>query len=639
MQQLVIGLGLLFVVVSGAGVGHAEEEVPVVQTEEVVTSATKTELPLSHVTSAVEVITGKEMEQKKLKTVMDALRLAQGVAAFSNGGPGTQAQVRIRGGTANQTMVVIDGTIVNSPTDGAFNFANLTAENIERVEILRGAQSMLWGSDAMGGVINIITKKGTGAPTASSFLEYGSFATIREGAQASGAKGLVDYAVSFSRWDTSNFSAANYRRGATERDGYHNWQASSKLGVALPKDGRLEFTLRWWNANVGIDGNTTTTPRETLGAINKTNSVILSGSYYQPITSWWSQKLTLAQGNDLARSWGGTVTKNLNTGVTTTSAQSLSDIQYLNKRIEWQHNFQVADPLLVTAGYQFREDQGYNASNFTGGAPTRLLSTNAGFAEAQLNLKDRYLMTAGVRHDSYNVFGEKTTYRVTGGYLLPETGTKLRGSYSTGFRAPTLNQLFYTSSSFNGNPNLKPEKNQSMDIGLDQRLFKDKLMLSGGYFWTHYADLITTATTTFEQVSQAKSQGVEAGFKLELLKGLDAKGQYTYTLTRDFSTARRLSRWPIHQGTVGLSYQPVQPVHINLDYRYVGSRFNNTAPTTTVLQKQGSFGVVNVAATYDVTKSWQIYARVDNLFDQQYEEILFYGTPIRSIYGGIKLTY
>ena len=225
----------------------------VVETKDVVISATKILQPLSQVTSAVEVIRGEELERKKIKTVMDALRLALGVAAFSNGGPGTNATVRLRGATSSHTLVMIDGVIVNSPTSGDFNFANLTAENIERIEILRGAQSMLYGSDAIGGVVSIITKKGTGTPTASAFVEYGSFATIREGAQLSGAKGPVDVAISLSRWDTSGFSVINDKRGAAERDGFHNWQGASRVGVGLPRDGRLEFTLRWWNSDVNLD--------------------------------------------------------------------------------------------------------------------------------------------------------------------------------------------------------------------------------------------------------------------------------------------------------------------------------------------------------------------------------------------------
>ena len=165
------------------------DQTDVIETREVVVSATKTPVPVAQLTSAVEVITGEELERKKIKMVIDALRLAEGLFATSSGGPGTEASVKIRGAAAKHTMVLIDGVIVNSPTAGTYDFANLTTENIDRIEIIRGAQSMLYGSDAMGGVINIFTKKGADRFTSSAFVEYGSFASIREGVQASGAKG------------------------------------------------------------------------------------------------------------------------------------------------------------------------------------------------------------------------------------------------------------------------------------------------------------------------------------------------------------------------------------------------------------------------------------------------------------------
>jgi vitamin B12 transporter len=649
--RIVVGWGLFTVLMAWpvwaqtpSSAKEPQPEQEDIKTRDVVISATKTPQPISHVTSAVEVIQGEELERKKIKTVIDALRLAQGVAAFSSGGPGTTATVRMRGAQANHTLVIVDGAIMNSGTTGDFNFANLTAENIERIEILRGAQSMLWGADAIGGVVNIITKKGRGKPTASAFIEYGSFASLREGVQASGSTGRLDFAASLSRWDTSSFSAVNYRRGATERDGFHNWQGSGSVGVALPKDGRFEFAVRWWNSDVNLDNALAAsafnpaTPLDVFGSKQTTRNLTLSGSYDQPITSWWSQKLTLAQTNERTLFDSGTFERDLNTGIVSPVFPFPGDIEILNKRLEWQHNFQVAEPLLLSAGYQFREEQGDNPNL----APeSKIISSNAGFAQGQLNIKDRFLMTAGVRQDSYNVFGDATTYRVTGGYLIPETGTKLRGSYGTGFRAPTINQLFFPFGF--GNPDLKPEKSKSMDVGVDQQLFQNRVMLSAGYFWNRFENLILGIASPAcpppfgfcaQNIGQARSQGWEAGFTAAILRNLDLKGQYTYTLTRDLETAARLPRWPVHQASIGVSYQPIEPVRINVDYRYVGSRFNDAANT----EKQSAFGVVNLSATYDVTNRVQFFGRIDNLLNEKYEEILFFGTPIRSVYGGVKLT-
>ena len=642
----VSAVSLITALLSAPGASSSAEPEDSVETPEVVISATKTRLPVSHVTSAVEVISGDVLEKNKTKTVIDALRLGQSIFAFSQGGPGTLANVRIRGAETKHTLVVLDGTIVNSPTDGAFNFANLTAENIERIEILRGAQSMLWGSDAIGGVINIITKKGAGKPTASAFLEYGSFATIREGAQVSGAKGPVDAGFSLSRWDTSSFSAVNYMRGATERDGFHNWQASGKLGITLPKDGRIELALRWWDSDVANDAAFGTTQLDVFGSKTTTRTLILSGVYEQAITNWWAQKITVARNNERQVFLSGTLQRNLVTGAFSVPFPSDSDLTVVNQRFEWQHNLQVAKPLLVTVGYQFRQEQG-DAAGFYGAAqPNRLITSNAGFAQAQLSWRDRLFLTAGVRQDSYNVFKDATTYRVTGGYLIPETGTKFRSSYGTGFRTPTLNDLFFQGA---GNPDLKPEKSQSFDAGVEQSLLDGKVELSAGYFWNRFRDLIQFQTipsvvcppSTFGfcplNVALAKTQGWEYAIKAQVMKGLELRGQYSMTLSRDLVTSRRLPRRPIDQATVGVTYQPRDPLRLNLDYRFVGARDNDAGNTPG--QRQGSFGVLNVSASYDVTKQWQLFGRIDNLFDQRYEEVLYFGTPIRSVYGGIRVTY
>jgi vitamin B12 transporter len=640
-------------VVFGGGLAGAAEELPPVQSEEnvvvkvpeVVTIATKTPLPISQVTSAIEVIDGEEIQRKRIKTVIEALRLAQGVFAFSQGGPGTIANVRIRGAETKHTLVAIDGVIVNSPTNGAYNFADLTTDNIERIEIVRGAQSMLYGADAVGGVIAITTKKGAGKPSASAFFEYGSFATLREGAQVSGAKGIFDFSASLSRWDTSGFSAVNYKRGAAERDGYHNWQASGKLGVSLPREGRLELNLRWVNADNSIDSASSFGQFDVFNSKGTNRALMLSGMYSQRITPWWDQKLTLAQNNERQLSFFGTARKNLQTGAITSVAPSTSDLEVLNRRLEWQHNFQVGKPLLLTAGYQFREEQGDSKGFYSAAQPNRLLSAHSGFAQAQLNVQDRLIVTGGVRQDRYNVFGDATTYRVTGGFLIHETGTKLRSSYGTGFRTPTLNDLFFANSD---NPNLRPEKSQSSDVGVDQALWQDRIQLSATYFWNHFRDLIVFQNTsplcppsaTFGcpvNISQSKTQGWELGATVKLLANLEAKAQYTMTLNRDLISGKRLPRRPIDMVSAGLSYQPIAGARVNVDYRFVGTRNDDAANTPS--QRQGSFGVVNMSGSYDFSEHWQAFGRIENLFNQDYEEVLYFGTPIRSVFGGLKFTY
>lgn len=649
--------------VTSAKEGTTADQTEELETPEVIVSATKTPIPVKEVTSAVEVISGEQMQQRKLRTVAEALRWAQGLAVFQSGGPGTVVDVRMRGGTPEQTLVLIDGAIVNSATLGSYDFAQLTSDNIERIEILRGSQGMMWGSDAMGGVINITTKRGRETPNISAFAEYGSFATIREGATVSGKKGAFDVAASLTRWDTSSFSAINYRRGASERDGFHNWQGSVRLGVDLPHDGRLDFNFRWMNGITNFDGfafNPVTfasDPADVLGAKSTSQQYVYSGSYTQPITNWWSQKLTLARATENLRSYLGSLQRNLLTGVEDVPFQIASEINTTSNRIEWQHDFQIAKPLAITAGYQFREQIGENFDTLAGTTtvPNKIVSSNAGFAEAKLNLWDRLFGTAGIRQDEYNVFGSATTYRVTAGYLHKETGTKLRGSYGTGFRAPTINQLFFPGF---GNPNLKPEKSRGLDIALEQSLLNDRVFLSAGYFWNRYQNLILSVfdpvgcasipdTQGFcaQNIGTSRAEGIEASAKVQLIrdepwiKSLALQIQYTYTSTNDLTAGEnqdtRLPKWPLNQWSAILSYQPIEALRANLESRYVGQRYNNVGNKDSI----PSFLVWNLSATYDVNKHMQAYVRADNIFNEKYEEVLFFGTPIRSVFGGVRINF
>jgi len=626
----------------------------VVETREVVISATKTPVPISHLTSAVEVITGEDLKRRQIMTVVDALRLSQGLTVFSNGGPGSSANVRIRGSNADQVLVLIDGAIMNSATLGNFNFANLTTDNVERIEILRGAQSMLWGSDAMGGVINITTKKGTDVPSANAFFEYGSFSSIREGGQVSGQKGPIDFTAALSRWDYTGFSQVDHRLGATERDGYHNWQASTRIGVTLPHEGRLDLNFRLLQGKVNFD-NGFSPGFDVLGATSNSQQFVYSASYQQPITNWWSQVLTASRQTESLDTNPGTTQRNVLTGAISTPFGARSEINTLANRVEWQHNFQVGKPLLLSAGYQFREQQGENINLGTGATDisNRIISSHAGFAQAQLNLWDRVFATGGIRQDDYNVFGSATTYRATAGYLHQETGTKVRGSYATGFRAPTINQLFFPDF---GKSDLKPERSQSMDVGVDEYFLNNRLTLSASYFWNRFRNLIVSEQSATacgigpfgpnfcaQNIGLVSTKGWEASVKYVLvrdlpwIKSLDVQAQYTNTLTRNLvqQPGNRVPRIPVDQWSLVFSYQPIDSLRVSLEGRYIGSRFEDINNQQTLR----AFDVWNLIANYDVTKNAQVYVRAENLFNEKYQEILNFGAPVRSIFGGVKVTY
>ena len=328
-----------------------------------------------------------------------------------------------------------------------------------------------------------------------------------------------------------------------------------------------------------------------------------------------------------------------------------NDTRVKANRIETQHDFELGTNATLTLGYQFREQIGKN----TTGLSENITSSHGGFAQIQGNVFDRLFGTAGIRHDRFNTFGDATTYRVTGAYLHKETNTKVRGSYATGFRAPTINELFFPNF---GNPNLEPEKSQSLDVGIDQFFFHKRVKVSVGYFWNRYRGLIETIQnvaicgvgpfgTNFcpVNVSSAKTQGWETSVSLVLaqdapfIKVLDIQAQYTMTLTRNLNTGARLGRWPVDQVSVRVRYQPVDPINVTLDFRFIGSQFNLPSTAQDDTQRVPSFKVVNLSASYDVTKQFQIFTRVENLLNEKYEEVLFFGTPVRSIYGGVRVNF
>ena len=393
-----------------------------------------------------------------------------------------------------------------------------------------------------------------------------------------------------------------------------------------------------------------------LGAFSNSQQFVYSASYQQPITDWWDQVLTLSRQTETLEAFSGTVRQNLQTGAVSAATSSRTEINTVANRIELQHNFHVSKSLLLSAGYQYREQQGANLNLLTGAktVSNRILADHAGFAQAQLNLWDRVFGTAGVRQDEYNVFGSATTYRATGGYLHQETGTKIRSSYATGFRAPSINQLVFPDF---GNANLKPERSQSMDVGVDQYLFNNRVTLSGGYFWNRYRDMIVAQrdasvcgvgsvgapNSCAQNIGTVGAKGWEASVKyavfrdLQWAKSLDVQAQYTNILTRNFSLqpGNRAPRTPVDQWSMIVSYQPIDPVRVNLEGRYVGSRFDEVNN----LLRMRAFDVWNLSATYDVTSRIQTYVRAENIFDEKYEEILYYGTPGRSIFVGLRMNY
>ncbi|UCD10787.1 MAG: TonB-dependent receptor, partial [Nitrospinaceae bacterium] len=263
----------------------ADDAIPL---EAVEITATRSALNGDETPASVTVITEEEIKEKQHRTVEELLRGEFGLDVVSQGPTGALTNVFLRGSNSSSTLVMIDGIQVNLNTAGGFNFADLTTDNIEKIEILRGPQSTLWGADAVGGVINIVTKQGQGRPTHAVSFEGGSFATFRETASSSGAIDAFDYSLSVSRTDSDGFSAANENDGNTEDDGYGNTTVSTRLGHALGAESRAELNARYSHANFDFDSFG---PIDGPG-FSRTDSFYISAPLSTTFAGFWNVRLT-----------------------------------------------------------------------------------------------------------------------------------------------------------------------------------------------------------------------------------------------------------------------------------------------------------------------------------------------------------
>ena len=624
---------VLGLVLAACGTAQAEEQPA--QLGEIVVTATRDEVPIEQVGSSITVITAKEIEQQQLHTVADALRMVPGLDVVRTGSFGGTTSVFIRGAKSEHTLVLIDGIEVNDPssTGGAFNFANLTTDNIERIEILRGPQSTLYGSHAIGGVINIITNQGDGKLKGFLSAEGGSFYTARETAGLSGGSNLLQYALTVSRLDTGGISAADERYGNTERDGYQNSSVAGRLGITPTNNTQIDMTLRFDRSHTAVDNGG--------GAgMDDPNHIIRSDELFFRTQGWlalldgrWEQKLGV--------SFADTSWRDDNDPDTAHPLDLLrSSFHGQSVKVDWQHTLRLHKTTTLVVGAETTEENAksdyYSDGTWGPYSSTwdeRFARTTGVYLQDQLSLFDTWHSTFGGRVDDHSKFGTEATYRFSTSYLIKQSDTRLKGSYGTGFKAPSLYQLY---SSY-GSPDLKPDKSIGWDLGVEQGLPFMKTILGATWFRNEYSQMIDFDMTTWKytNVAKAHSQGLELTASLQPLDNLGLKAAYTYTETRDDISGAQLARRPKNKLTFDANYRFIQQANLNLGLVYVGTRYDDAANT----QKMKDYLLVNLAGSYDLSKSLQLFGRIENLFDRKYEEVAGYGTPGIGAYAGIKVQF
>src|SRR5262245_11332546 len=601
----------------------------------VVVTATKIEEPQERLGATVTVIQEDELKVYNYSNVGDALRQVPGLEVQRSGGLGKLTQLRIRGTGTQQVQVLVDGMRVNSPTAGGFDLSDLAIDQIERIEIIRGPQSTLYGADAIGGIVHIITKRGQGPFSAYASGEVGNYDTYRARAGFSGSYKIFDYAVGGS-WTSSG--------GRTENDGAEQGAFSANLGLTLPLNGHIGVALRYNSTynELPVDFTIPTAPF----FVGDPNASQWSDT--TTVSVLWDQKpldwLQLRGRYGFYKNF--TTFKDPFTAGDTAAgnfdfADSKSKIY--TERQEFEAIAAVTFPKwnTLTVGGEYKFEYGRNQSvGFAGPGVSstfaETLETWSAFAQDELRLFDRVILSGGVRYDDNNKFGDVTTYRAGAVVLVKETGTKGRATWGQGFRAPTINDLFFPGFS---NPDLRPENSTSWEVGVDQALWKNRIRLGATYFNNSFDNLIQFVLVggVFRPVNvgEAESQGVELSATVDVLDQLSLTANYTYVNAQDLTNHTELRRVPHNVLNFGINWTPLPTLTLYTQANVVSSQFEATGfPRNPGYYRIDVGGVYQIIPKRGLFPSLEFLARINNVTDQQYSEVFgFKALGINALVG------
>jgi len=632
---LALALTILFLDLFSQEKDEKEKQTPPLQYEVVVT-ATRLETPAKEIASSVTVISKEDLERMKKTTVLEALQEVLGVSIIQNGPPGAAASVFLRGANSEHTLVMMDGVELNDPISPSrsFDLAHLTLDNIERIEILRGPQSTLYGSDALGGVVNIITRKGEGKPQFHLSTYGGSYGTFAGTAGISGSADKIHYSLGASRFQTNGFSAASTSyEGNEEKDGYRNSTLSGRL-VYNPLDNLgFDFTVRTIDTETDIDysgGKDGDDPNY----IQNYDALFLKGQVRTLLLkNRWEQKLNLSF-VDYDR-------KHVNSPDDVYPYSENSEYKSKLWKLDWQHNLFLHETNTLTTGVEYQQEEGESES-------LREKTHTTGFyLQDQIRVASQFFATVGVRIDKHSQFGASTTSRLALTYFIEKTETKIKATRGTGFKSPSLYQLYAPGIFFwddfmpIGNTELNPEKSTGWDIGVEQQLLGGKVLLGVTYFYNDYKDLINfDSLQGYMNIGKAESKGTEILIQARPFDDMLINATYTRTEAKDKDTDADLLRRPKHKLTANLNYSFLKKGNLNLSFIFIGERDDmdfSTWPSTRLTLS--SYSLLNAALSFNFASSFQIFCRLDNIFNEEYEMVKGYGTPGFSVYGGVNFTF
>jgi len=588
--------------------------------EQIVVSATRFDIPLDQSPASVSVISSEDLEQKQIERASDALREVPGLSVVQTGTAGQLTSVFMRGLPSQDMQVLLDGIPINQGLSGGMNFADFTTDNIDRIEVVRGPQSTLYGPRALAGVIQIFTKQGTGTPDIMVAGEGGSYDTFREWAQSEGKIDGFDYSVSMSRLDTEN---------ARPNNNYRNTAAIADVGWSPDETLRVGSLFTYSVSDTG-NPNTIFDPRPIDHFL--TERWLIGPHIDWNATDWWEHKFIFSYDHERQ-------INNPNEDGFVGATRALFE----RTQIDYQNDLRPTSWLTLTSGFFYSDVDAGQERPFVLFGPTFISDHTteiAGFLQATLMPIENLIFVAGGRFDHFNQFGGVWTYRFAGSYKIDKTNTTLHSSVATGFSPPSSQDKI-----FGNNFGLKPEHDLGWDIGVRQELWDNRVTAGLTYFHNDLSNVIGfNGLFQTLNLGAAETQGLEAELRAQPIAELLFTASYTYleaekTSSADISQPQgaRLPRRPRNEIYVSASYVWWKKLRTTIEAKFVNAReeLNFGGPNFDI----EDYCFVNIAAEYEVNPHLSIFGRIDNLTNEHYSEVFGFPALGRAAYGGMKLRF
>lgn len=638
--------------------------------DDIVVTATRSgdAIPIELVGSSVTVIDDQDLQDRQTRILSDVLRDVPGVAVNRTGAIGGSTQIRIRGAESNHTLVFVDGIKVDDPYDGEYDFGTLLNDEASRVEVLRGQQSSLYGSDAIGGVVSYTTLSGREAPGTMARIEGGSMGTISGGARTAGVVGdQFDYALTGSYYRTDGYPVApggHLDTGSKSLGlgGKAHWTPAANFKITAV--GRYSLTKADLNDQEIADTSPVVQGYPVITAIDTPGDRTRNRGWYGLIGADW----TLFDGA-WTNSASGAITDNKRDfqgpfGPSGDVGRRYRTTFDSTVRFGSDH---VKNRFTLAADYEREEFRNTTPGDYVDRS-RHTLDTWGYVADYDVTVDDRLAIGASARIDHNDLFQDDATYRATASYLFP-SNTRIHAAYGTGVKAPTASELFgYSDGLYIGNPNLQPEKSKGWEAGVEQSFLQGGAKIGATYFRNRLLHQIDTAYVldpvsgsylqqSFNEAGHTRQQGVEvyasakiSDFRLDvaytylkapqtidaLADAAPADGGYQLPVPIRTQAVRR----PKNSGSVNLTYAPAAfPLTTTLTVRYNGRQtdYAFNADYSRLLVDMKAYTLVNLNAAYDINRHIQVFGRIENLLDRKYQEVFTFDAAGRAAYGGVRL--